>query len=459
MEQFSALRRSTSDRKVSGLAGGLARAWNIDPLLIRIGFAVLALSGGIGVVLYLAGWLMVPEEGHETSRLEEAIPQSRTWSREVKVAIVAIACVIGLVAGSSIAPFPAVAALVVLAIWYFGYYRNRPRTQSGAGSDSAGENADAGPAGIAGEPTQFIKFGDEQTPFTEAAKAWQLRIGDYLEAVRSSAPNAPSGQHRTGTSTASDPSAPGAPGAPSGSPSDPAEDPARAAYFSHPDPVGLYTPAQAKPPVPLTDPRVAARKRSSRRLGLVSLVVLGLSMTGLGVASALGAAISPATYLATALLVMGLTLLAGTRYGRPPGMAFGAVIVAIAMLGALFTPQATQMVKTWGMQEVNYVQPAALPPSDQFDAGNFRVDLSDLELDRSRTYSATVDSGRLEVVLPDDVDVQVRGTVGDGMLQFPDQQVRWGSDITMNLPAPQDASDPILTLDLRVDSGQLEVTR
>jgi phage shock protein PspC (stress-responsive transcriptional regulator) len=449
MESIWAVRRSTHDRKVSGLAGGLARVWHIDPLLVRIGFAILALSGGIGVVLYLAGWLMVPEEGRQTSYLDQAVPQSRNWSREAKFVIVGIACVIGLITLSSLAPFTAVAAIVVIAVWYFGYYRNRPgRQQDPNHTDPSQPTRSAQQAPITEEPTQFIKFGTEQTPFTEAAKAWQLRIGDYLEAVRSTAPNAAG-------HTSPSPTPPGSP-----TEQQPTADPYREAYFAHPDPVGLYTAEDpARTAVKLTDPRIAMRKRTSRRLGLVSLVVLGLSMTGLGIASTLGATISPASYLAVALLVIGLTLLAGTRFGRPPGMAFAAFVVAIAMLGALFSPQAVRMINNVGLEQLHYTSGATMKPADRLEAGNLSVDLRQLELDRSRTYSATVDSGRLEVFLPEDATVRVRGTVGDGGLQLPGEKIRWGSDLAMNWPAPPNASGPVLTVNLRVDEGHLEVHR
>jgi phage shock protein PspC (stress-responsive transcriptional regulator) len=449
MESIWAVRRSTHDRKVSGLAGGLARVWHIDPLLVRIGFAILALSGGIGVVLYLAGWLMVPEEGRQTSYLDQAIPQSRNWSREAKFVIVGIACVIGLITLSSLAPFTAVAAIVVIAVWYFGYYRNRPRTQDHHHTDPSQPFGSSQQVPVAEEPTQFIKFGSEQTPFTEAAKAWQLRIGDYLEAVRSTAPDA-AANHPSPSTTAADV---------------PAEqqstaDPYRQAYYAHPDPVGLYTAAEPTPTaVKLTDPRIAMRRRTSRRLGLVSLVVLGLSMTGLGIASTLGATISVASYLAVALLVIGLTLLAGTRFGRPPGMAFAAFVLAIAMLGALFSPQAVRMINDVGLQQIHYTSGATMKPADRLEAGNLSVDLRRLELQQSRTYSATVNSGRLEVFLPEDATVRVRGTVGDGGLQLPGEKIRWGSDLVLNWPAPPNASGPVLTVNLRVDEGHLEVHR
>jgi len=48
---------STSDRALAGVCGGIARALGVDVTLVRLVFALLALAGGAGIVLYLALWL------------------------------------------------------------------------------------------------------------------------------------------------------------------------------------------------------------------------------------------------------------------------------------------------------------------------------------------------------------------------------------------------------------------
>jgi phage shock protein C len=56
------LYRSRTDRKLAGVCGGLAQYFNLDPTLIRVLFVVLAVLGGSGLVLYLAMWIIVPNE-------------------------------------------------------------------------------------------------------------------------------------------------------------------------------------------------------------------------------------------------------------------------------------------------------------------------------------------------------------------------------------------------------------
>jgi phage shock protein PspC (stress-responsive transcriptional regulator) len=71
------LLRARDDRIIGGVAGGLGKYFNIDPVFFRVGLVVLALLGGLGVFLYLAALLFVPSEqadGGEPPR------RSRGWT-------------------------------------------------------------------------------------------------------------------------------------------------------------------------------------------------------------------------------------------------------------------------------------------------------------------------------------------------------------------------------------------
>jgi signal transduction histidine kinase len=54
--------RCSEERLVAGVAGGLGRRLGVDPILIRIAFAVLTFAGGTGVVLYGIAWALVPAD-------------------------------------------------------------------------------------------------------------------------------------------------------------------------------------------------------------------------------------------------------------------------------------------------------------------------------------------------------------------------------------------------------------
>jgi len=62
-----ALRRPFDGRVLTGVAEGLARYFGVDTTLVRIGFVVLTVIGGAGVPLYLAGLLLIPDEGSNQS--------------------------------------------------------------------------------------------------------------------------------------------------------------------------------------------------------------------------------------------------------------------------------------------------------------------------------------------------------------------------------------------------------
>ena len=55
------LTRSTHDRMVSGVSGGLGAYLDVDPVLIRVAWVLAAfLSGGAAILLYLAFWFVMP---------------------------------------------------------------------------------------------------------------------------------------------------------------------------------------------------------------------------------------------------------------------------------------------------------------------------------------------------------------------------------------------------------------
>jgi phage shock protein PspC (stress-responsive transcriptional regulator) len=61
------LRRPVSDRMIAGVAAGIADYLGADVTIIRIVLAVLTFVGGAGVPIYLACWLLIPEEGSDQS--------------------------------------------------------------------------------------------------------------------------------------------------------------------------------------------------------------------------------------------------------------------------------------------------------------------------------------------------------------------------------------------------------
>jgi phage shock protein C len=62
MADVRKLYRSRTNRQVAGVCGGLAEHFNTDATLLRVLFVVLAVLGGSGIVIYIAMWIIVPQE-------------------------------------------------------------------------------------------------------------------------------------------------------------------------------------------------------------------------------------------------------------------------------------------------------------------------------------------------------------------------------------------------------------
>jgi phage shock protein PspC (stress-responsive transcriptional regulator) len=77
----SALRRPIHERMLTGVAAGLAEYFGMDVTIARIAFVVLTVVGGAGIPLYLAGLLLIPEEGRDQSIAGAFIESRQSRSR------------------------------------------------------------------------------------------------------------------------------------------------------------------------------------------------------------------------------------------------------------------------------------------------------------------------------------------------------------------------------------------
>jgi phage shock protein PspC (stress-responsive transcriptional regulator) len=89
------LERSRSDRMLAGVCGGLASYFEIHPAFFRVGFVVLTLLGGAGIIIYLAAALVMPDQGKEDSVVSAALRnrRDRPWPL-IGLALLALAGVI-----------------------------------------------------------------------------------------------------------------------------------------------------------------------------------------------------------------------------------------------------------------------------------------------------------------------------------------------------------------------------
>ncbi len=65
--------RLREGRVLGGVCGGIARAFGLDPIVVRIVALALVAAGGSGAVLYVLAWLVLPQEGERQSLAQSAV--------------------------------------------------------------------------------------------------------------------------------------------------------------------------------------------------------------------------------------------------------------------------------------------------------------------------------------------------------------------------------------------------
>jgi phage shock protein PspC (stress-responsive transcriptional regulator) len=86
------LERSRDAKIFAGVAGGLGRYFDLAPAVFRLGFIVLTLLGGAGVLVYIAAVFVMPKEGDESSIAEDILRKRRDHpARVVALGLLAVA--------------------------------------------------------------------------------------------------------------------------------------------------------------------------------------------------------------------------------------------------------------------------------------------------------------------------------------------------------------------------------
>lgn len=463
--------RRRPDGLVAGVCGALADRWRVDPLVVRIVTVLLALSAGIGVVLYLFAWLLWPMAEESQSPVQRYAPRLAEQSREFWTVAVAVSTIGVAVTVGSVAPIGALPALVVVAVWYFGFRRPQQQAQR-----------DAVPL-TPGTPVRD-PFVGAPTPFTEAAREWQQTVLRHRQRVQASA-SAPMDVTPATGATPSDPTDPdpraGTTPATVGQPAstlsyrlddyrlddDPPADLRRAealsaptaavrSYLEVPDPVGLYR-GRPEPAAPTRRP---ASRRGPRALLVGWLLVTALAVGGVAVADRLtGWPITLATYVGTALAVASLGLVLAGFVGRFRGQLALALALLVATV-AVAVPDTMARSTDWRQPEKVYTSLADLPPADSIDVGTLDIDLSGLDVTTDTDYRVSAEAGQITLLLPPDTSVQVDSRVEFGQVLIdgdPVHQGPWTDSEPPHRAVFGTGEGPTLRIDARVDAGSIEL--
>ena len=412
--------RRKDDRKIAGVAAAIGRRYRIDPVLVRVAFVVTTVFGGVGIMLYLLGWLFLPQEGDEVSAAEALIGHGRSSMSKPLTIVLAIA-LIPASSGLFTANMSALFSAAAVAAAVFLLHRHRATVgEPGTGA------AVTAPVGFTADPA--------------------------MAAGQAGGPQAGT----TATGTAGGPGTPGGAGtagAPGGT-TPPAWDPLGVAPFAW----DLPEPTPAGPP-PAPEPK--------RRRSAVTPVTLALALivAGTGAIVAMtNSAVGAAEVLAATLAVVGAGLVVGSfaRGGR------GLIAVAIPLAVATyvtsvvpfdrFGPQDGFGDRTWRASTVTDVQ-----REYRLSAGDATLDLSQLRLSDTDVVTTTVQLGvgDLKVVLPPDADVDVRcEATGVGDLKcLGDERDGRHPIVAKSDPGSDGPGGGKIVLNATVGAGDVKVTR
>jgi phage shock protein PspC (stress-responsive transcriptional regulator) len=150
------LRRPIEGRSFAGVAAGLGQRFEISPTWFRVAFVLMTVFGGIGLLLYALGWLLIPEEGSDDPIITQWLSgfDTSNTGMVVGVVLVAVAAVIlassfHLISGKFV--FAAI-LLVIGVLLYRGDLdrRSGPPDDHDTDSSSADSNDDV----VHDEPTE-----------------------------------------------------------------------------------------------------------------------------------------------------------------------------------------------------------------------------------------------------------------------------------------------------------------
>lgn len=407
------LRRSVTDRKVAGVAGGLGRYFDIDPLILRVVFVTLAIFGGSGLLLYAVGWLLVPEDG-ETESEASRLVNGRASSKIVGAILLAVfgLIVVGNYArtGFGFGGFTALAAILIAA---FLISRNDDHPLIAPRQPPAPQP----PAAAFYGPPVPGAYG--QTPGTAYAAP--------APAVTSTAPTGYPPQPPTSST----------------------------GYQPPPPPPPYQSFAPPAPPPPWTPP--APRQRSPLGRATVSLALM---VAGALVAWDLATRhdVPAETVLAICLAVVGLGLVVGGFAGRARGLIFLGAVLVVATTAAGITHigfRGGVGDRTWTPRTTAGVQ-----ATYRLGVGQAVLDLSRLQLAPGETVDLRVRQGigDLTIVLPEGVSADVDSEVNAGDIRWPDGTDQNGTSLHRRYISPR-GTDPVITIDADLGVGSMEVQR
>ncbi|GAA3271366.1 MULTISPECIES: PspC domain-containing protein [Streptomyces] len=416
-------RRDRRHQMFGGVCSGLARQYDMDPVIFRITLAVLSATGGIGLIFYGFAWLFVPyddEDENQVRRLLTGRVDGHTLAA-VLFALVGCGVFLSMLSNDGVLSFAVILSLLLAGAAYWSRRRGTPSPDPIAAQAAA----DAPP-----EP--------QAPPVPAAYPSWWrepiVKDGTYVGGTG----------YLWGPEDSRDLDIATAVGVGVRSGSGGAKD--------------VWRPPQARPPKP------AGPRGIGGWVFLFALLAAGLGTGLTWETQPLGTSLQ--TGLACALGVIGLGIAVSAFLGRTGA---GSIVLAVLTAGLLAGSTAVpdDIGTDWTRTGWRPASVAQIRPVYDLGAGEGKLDLSAVRVPAGDTVSTQVEVGlgRIHVIVPRDATVRLHVEVGLGDIQVPgdgrkDVDVAPGKYKEMTLEPPPGAGKAgTLRLDLRVGAGQAEVSR
>lgn len=389
---------------IAGVAAAIGERFDIPVPLVRVAFVVLSFFGGFGVLAYLVGWLLIPEQGQDTPIAGALFENTETVTSWLGVGLIIAAALVALSWTNLVrGDFLIAAALLGVGILLFrgdigGSSKTKvaPARTEGDGSDSSSAVGDTAVDDTAVDGTES-SGGDDDVPATPPATA------------------------ATGTAAMA-----------AGGEAEPPQSP---------------TPAPPPPPPP--------HRRERSMLGGLTF---GAILLTVGIMAALDAAglTRPSFhhYVAAIVIAAGGGLLVGTLWGK----SYGLIAVGLLLLPVLAVSTLVRVPFGGDIGE-RIVQPVVVEEivsPVEMAIGDLTIDLRRLERGEPVELNAEVGIGQITVFVPADRTTTVEAEIGIGSLNlFGDQSAGLGRDVKTAWPG-DNAGDPI-HLNLQAGIGEIRV--
>lgn len=436
--ELGSLRRPADHRAVGGVAEGLSRHFDVDPIIVRVLFVALTFFGGAGIILYLALWVTVPREDQPHSMVSGRMHRDPTAVITAGLAVGGIGAGVAFLGSLSWAvphPFPTLLVVVLIGILALALTRRRDEGWRYPAPPPSGPTA-------ASEPASGTDAG------TDAGAAQTAPV--YLPAVAPTAYPVTMTQETAVLGGATP--APPAFGSP---------EPTTAAYPTAPSSTAWWqrqpVPPGGSPMPPVPDSPPPPKKPKSHLFGF-TMAAVAIAIAGVWIADASTSLDpDPSVYPGVALAIIAVALLVSAWWGRSRGLIAWGIVAGLLTAGAAFLGPGP-----YGDIVRDPTAANQLESSYRLGAGQFTLRLEDVADVQNLNGKATrIDArfGRVLIIVPSSVAAFIDATVDHGEIDGAPIVQDLDNDGEHAFLNPSTAGRPAMTITVYLRFGQIQIER